>query len=159
MGNNAVFFNPNLFVTFLPLYVSGIFWTVIYDTIYAHQDKKDDSEIGVKSTALKWKYKTKPFSHFMNHTMFLLMGVNGWIFSMNWSYYTILVIMHRFHHKLIQNVDLNDPESCKRYFQRMKIFGFVLALAFILGKIRLLDLTATNNVGGRLPRTLAGIIW
>lgn len=33
------------------LYVSGIFWTLFYDTIYAHQDKDDDALIGVKSTA------------------------------------------------------------------------------------------------------------
>ncbi|TCP44509.1 4-hydroxybenzoate octaprenyltransferase [Rhodovulum marinum] len=34
------------------LYLSGICWTIFYDTIYAHQDKEDDALIGVKSTAL-----------------------------------------------------------------------------------------------------------
>ena len=33
------------------LYISGIFWTLFYDTIYAHQDTEDDALIGVKSTA------------------------------------------------------------------------------------------------------------
>lgn len=33
------------------LYVGGIFWTLFYDTIYAHQDTADDALIGVKSTA------------------------------------------------------------------------------------------------------------
>ncbi|MXQ09296.1 4-hydroxybenzoate octaprenyltransferase [Alphaproteobacteria bacterium GH1-50] len=33
------------------LYVAGIFWTLFYDTIYAHQDTEDDALIGVKSTA------------------------------------------------------------------------------------------------------------
>ena len=33
------------------LYLSGIAWTLFYDTIYAHQDKEDDVLIGVKSTA------------------------------------------------------------------------------------------------------------
>lgn len=33
------------------LYLSGIAWTLFYDTIYAHQDKDDDVLIGVKSTA------------------------------------------------------------------------------------------------------------
>ncbi|WP_135504529.1 4-hydroxybenzoate octaprenyltransferase [Roseovarius aestuariivivens] len=33
------------------LYVTGIFWTLFYDTIYAHQDAEDDALIGVKSTA------------------------------------------------------------------------------------------------------------
>ena len=33
------------------LYLSGIAWTLFYDTIYAHQDKEDDALIGIKSTA------------------------------------------------------------------------------------------------------------
>jgi 4-hydroxybenzoate polyprenyltransferase len=33
------------------LYIGGIFWTLAYDTIYAHQDKEDDALIGIKSTA------------------------------------------------------------------------------------------------------------
>ena len=33
------------------LYAAGIAWTLFYDTIYAHQDKEDDSLIGVRSTA------------------------------------------------------------------------------------------------------------
>ncbi|GAA94155.1 uncharacterized protein L969DRAFT_93537 [Mixia osmundae IAM 14324] len=36
----------------LPLYVGSIAWTIFYDTIYAHQDKVDDVQAGVKSTAL-----------------------------------------------------------------------------------------------------------
>ncbi|MCF6444392.1 4-hydroxybenzoate octaprenyltransferase [Nereida sp. MMG025] len=33
------------------LYLSGIAWTLFYDTIYAHQDTEDDALIGIKSTA------------------------------------------------------------------------------------------------------------
>ncbi|UWR03318.1 4-hydroxybenzoate octaprenyltransferase [Ruegeria conchae] len=33
------------------LYLSGIAWTLFYDTIYAHQDAEDDELIGIKSTA------------------------------------------------------------------------------------------------------------
>ncbi|CAD6992812.1 unnamed protein product [Ceratitis capitata] len=43
----------------LPLYLSGICWTIVYDTIYAHQDKFDDIQIGVKSTALRFGENTK----------------------------------------------------------------------------------------------------
>ncbi len=34
------------------LYVACFFWTMGYDTIYAHQDKEDDIKVGIKSTAL-----------------------------------------------------------------------------------------------------------
>jgi 4-hydroxybenzoate polyprenyltransferase len=35
------------------LYLGGIFWTLAYDTVYAHQDRDDDLRVGVKSSALK----------------------------------------------------------------------------------------------------------
>lgn len=40
------------------LYLSGIAWTLFYDTIYAHQDTDDDALIGVKSTARLFGDKT-----------------------------------------------------------------------------------------------------
>ena len=41
------------------LYIAGFFWTLGYDTIYAHQDREDDARIGVKSTALRLGTKSK----------------------------------------------------------------------------------------------------
>jgi 4-hydroxybenzoate polyprenyltransferase len=45
----------------LLLYLGGIFWTIGYDTIYAHQDKGDDLRIGVKSSALALGSHTRPW--------------------------------------------------------------------------------------------------
>ena len=42
------------------LYLGGVFWTIGYDTIYAHQDKEDDARIGVKSSALALGPRTRP---------------------------------------------------------------------------------------------------
>ncbi|VDP37617.1 unnamed protein product [Soboliphyme baturini] len=39
-------------LTVLPLYGACVCYTVIYDSIYSHQDKEDDVKVGVKSTAL-----------------------------------------------------------------------------------------------------------
>ena len=35
-----------------PLYGGCVAWTLVYDTLYAHQDKADDAKLGLKSTAL-----------------------------------------------------------------------------------------------------------
>ena len=43
------------------LYLAGFFWTMGYDTIYALQDKKYDSIIGVKSSAIALGNNTKLF--------------------------------------------------------------------------------------------------
>ena len=36
------------------LYVGGVAWTLVYDTIYAMQDQRDDAIIGVRSTARRF---------------------------------------------------------------------------------------------------------
>ena len=36
------------------LYAAGFCWTMVYDTIYAHQDARDDETAGVKSTARRF---------------------------------------------------------------------------------------------------------
>ncbi|KAL6284362.1 hypothetical protein ACE6H2_015291 [Prunus campanulata] len=43
----------------LPLCLSGVRRTLVYDTIYAHQDKEDDLKVGVKSIALRFGDSTK----------------------------------------------------------------------------------------------------
>ncbi len=45
----------------LLLYVGGIFWTLAYDTIYAHQDKEDDALAGIKSTARLFGEKSRSY--------------------------------------------------------------------------------------------------
>lgn len=41
----------------LLLYVTCIFWTLAYDTLYAYQDYEDDLKAGVKSTACRFENK------------------------------------------------------------------------------------------------------
>jgi 4-hydroxybenzoate polyprenyltransferase len=43
----------------LLLYIGAFFWTLGYDTIYAHQDKDDDQMVGIKSTALLFGERSK----------------------------------------------------------------------------------------------------
>jgi 4-hydroxybenzoate polyprenyltransferase len=46
------------FGTVTPLYTSAVLWTVVYDTIYAHQDKKEDAALNLRSTALTFGEST-----------------------------------------------------------------------------------------------------
>ena len=47
--------NNNISQEIMILYISAIFWTLGYDTIYGAQDMSDDEIIGLKSTAIKFK--------------------------------------------------------------------------------------------------------
>ena len=57
MGWSAL--TNNISIEPLLLYISAIFWTLGYDTIYGLQDIHDDEIIGVKSTSIKFKNNPK----------------------------------------------------------------------------------------------------
>ncbi len=56
--------NNNVTIDILILYVSAIFWTLGYDTIYGAQDMSDDEIIGLKSTSIKFKKNINLFVSF-----------------------------------------------------------------------------------------------
>ena len=56
------------------LYLSGIAWTLFYDTIYAHQDTEDDALIGIKSTARLFGDKT---SAWLRNFLMATVGLMG----------------------------------------------------------------------------------
>ena len=53
--------NNSISYEILTLYVSAIFWTLGYDTIYGAQDMSEDEIIGLKSTSIKFKKNIKLF--------------------------------------------------------------------------------------------------
>ena len=53
--------NNEISLNIIILYISAIFWTLGYDTIYGAQDMSDDEIIGLKSTAIKFKKHIKLF--------------------------------------------------------------------------------------------------
>ena len=52
--------NNDITAEIIILYISAIFWTLGYDTIYGAQDMSDDEIIGLKSTSIKFKNNIKP---------------------------------------------------------------------------------------------------
>lgn len=61
----------------LPLYAHGICWTLVYDTIYAHQDKDDDIVVGIKSTALLFGVNTKAWLSGFAASSISFLGLTG----------------------------------------------------------------------------------
>lgn len=103
----------------LPLYASSYLWCMIYDTIYAHQDKKFDIKTGIKSTALAWGDNTKLISRFLavGQIGFLaLAGINSGLilgpgYLLGLSVFTYRVF------NMIKKVNLDDPENCGDHFR------------------------------------------
>src|SRR5690606_32175990 len=64
------------------MYAAGIFWTLGYDTIYAHQDKDDDALVGIKSTARLFGKGSKAWvaSFYLSATALLAFATaNPWV--------------------------------------------------------------------------------
>lgn len=69
----------------LLLYAAGFFWTLGYDTIYAHQDKADDAVIGVRSTALRFGNRTRLWlTGFYSVATLLLAAAGGSAGGLGW---------------------------------------------------------------------------
>jgi 4-hydroxybenzoate polyprenyltransferase len=118
----------------LPLYLSGAAWTVVYDTVYAHQDKKDDVAAGVRSTALHFGEDTKEYlGAFGGLAVAGLVGA-GVGAGVAWPFYAGVAgaASHLFWQ--IKTVDLDDPEDCAAKFRSNATYGALVFLSAVAGK-------------------------
>ncbi len=118
----------------LCIYIAGLFWTLGYDTIYAHQDKDDDIMVGIKSTALRLGEKTRPALWVFYGLATALIALAGYLTQLNWPFYVALGVSGG--HLLWQTfkLDIHDAKTCLNLFKSNKWFGWLLLAAIILGK-------------------------
>ncbi len=104
------------------LYIGGVFLTLGYDTIYAHQDKIDDARIGVRSTALRLGEKTKAFVSVMYALAILcFILASGNILAV---LYLIPAAIHCFFQ--VYKLDIDCPNSAKTvFFSNIRLGGLI----------------------------------
>eukprot|EP00597_Dinobryon_sp_UTEXLB2267_P006008 CAMPEP_0170079676 /NCGR_PEP_ID=MMETSP0019_2-20121128/15995_1 /TAXON_ID=98059 /ORGANISM="Dinobryon sp., Strain UTEXLB2267" /LENGTH=250 /DNA_ID=CAMNT_0010293247 /DNA_START=232 /DNA_END=984 /DNA_ORIENTATION=- len=132
IGYTAVMGEISLFHT-LPLYVAGVYWTLIYDTLYGYQDRKDDVAIGVKSTSLFFGDNPQgPLSIISLGLLggLLATGINSGLTA---PYYVGVGGMWLHVLWQIWTADLDDKENLWRRFNSNKYSGGLLALAIAAG--------------------------
>ncbi|XP_065668787.1 4-hydroxybenzoate polyprenyltransferase, mitochondrial [Hydra vulgaris] len=119
----------------LPLYMAGISWTLLYDTIYAHQDKVDDALIGVKSTALLFGDNTKKMLSLFSVCMITGLFVSGYSSEQSWPYYLSLLLVGLHLSWQIQTVNLANPADCSSKFTSNKNIGLILFFGILLSNL------------------------
>ncbi|XP_070553766.1 4-hydroxybenzoate polyprenyltransferase, mitochondrial-like [Ptychodera flava] len=119
----------------LPLYISCIAWTLFYDTIYAHQDKEDDTLIGVKSTALLLGDKTKPWLAGFASVMMGGLTLTGMATDQGFAYYAALALTAAHMATQTLTVDLNESEDCWNKFQSNKRLGLIILAGIIASTV------------------------
>ena len=117
------------------LYVAGLFWTLGYDTIYAHQDKTDDALIGVKSTALKLGEQTRPWLFVFYALAVALLALCGSLAELAWPFYATLVIAALHFGWQVLTVAIDDGKDCLAKFKSNRDVGLIVFAGIVAGRI------------------------
>ncbi|XP_005099332.1 4-hydroxybenzoate polyprenyltransferase, mitochondrial isoform X2 [Aplysia californica] len=120
----------------LSLYAACTVFTIIYDTIYSHQDKYDDMLIGVKSTALKLGDNTKPWLYGFTALMSGGLTTAGLMNDMTWPYYAAVAITCGRLAQQTYSVDLNSADDCAKTFRGNFYLGVVMFVGIIMANIQ-----------------------
>ncbi len=121
-------FSGYILIEIFYLYLSAIFWTLGYDTIYGAQDMKDDEIIGVKSTSIKFKKNIKLF---VSICYFLAVIILVWLFNKSIGLNLLTVLLTMFFLSLIYQLKIfneKKPLSCLKAFKTNNFSGFLLFL-------------------------------
>jgi 4-hydroxybenzoate polyprenyltransferase len=117
------------------LYVGGIFWTLFYDTIYAHQDKVDDALIGIKSTALRLGAQTKPWLLGFGALTILCFALALHASDSGIIAYLALagVLVHLLWQ--LRDVDLDNARDCLAKFRSNRFVGWILFAGLVADRL------------------------
>ena len=124
----------NISIYSIVLYIGCVFWTIGYDTIYAHQDKIDDDFLGLKSSAIFLGGNSKIAISIFYLVFFIsisflsltLESINGWL------NYIILTLVGIHLARQIYLLDINDPSICHSIFKSNNSIGFIVFFLFFI---------------------------
>ena len=111
--------SKDLFLPTMSLFLANVLWTVIYDTVYAHQDVKDDKQAGVNSMAVRFEKNTKELVSILATCQIGLLIFTGWQAELSPIYFVVscggaaIALL-----TMIAKVNLDDPASCAWFFYR-----------------------------------------
>jgi 4-hydroxybenzoate polyprenyltransferase len=117
------------------LYIAGIFWTLGYDTLYALQDIKDDTRIGVKSSARRLgRYATHGVALFYSLMAgFILLAC----YVAKLPFYTILALVPALFHLgwQIHQQAYNPKVSAAILFRSNSLLGLLVFGALLTASL------------------------
>jgi 4-hydroxybenzoate polyprenyltransferase len=116
----------------LLLYAGAISWVIGYDTIYAHQDREDDALIGIKSTALLFRERTKPMLALFYALAVALIALAGWSAGAGLVFALGLLAFAAHLAWQIARLDVDDPINCLVVFKSNRDAGLILFAGLVL---------------------------
>jgi len=114
-------------------YAGCFFWTMGYDTIYAHQDKEDDILIGVKSSAIRLGAASKPWLYAFYAAALVLMLAGGFAAGLGIMFALAMLVAGAHLLWQLRSLDIDRPLLCLRLFKANRDTGALIAAALVLG--------------------------
>ena len=118
----------------VPLYAAGICWSLVYDTIYAHQDTADDKQLGLRSTALYFHQHTAAVLAAISALLVAALLLLGQMSDMGGWYYSAVagVVVHLAWQ--LRSLDVMDRASCWRLFISNRWIGWLLLIGIAVDR-------------------------
>ncbi|KAL6299094.1 4-hydroxybenzoate polyprenyl transferase [Sparassis latifolia] len=123
----------------LPLYAGGICWTLVYDSIYAHQDKTDDVQVGIRSTALLFGENTRPILSALSTSTLSLITFAGYMNDHGPLFYTGTSLAALQLARVLIRTDFDDLSSCWKGFVGCGWSGFWVWMGALADYISLMS--------------------
>lgn len=117
------------------LYVGGIFWTLGYDTIYAHQDRRDDPAAGVKSTARRLGLGSKPWLYAFYLIAAAFLAATGYVVGLGWIFYAGLALATLQFVWQVADVDLDAPKDCLAKFRSNRLAAWLILGSIVIAQL------------------------
>jgi len=114
------------------LYAGLFFWTLGYDTIYAHQDKDDDALIGVKSTALLLGARSREWILGFYTVAFTLILTAGFAEHEGWPFVLLMLLAGGHMLWQVHTLDIDDSARCLKLFRANRETGALIAAALVI---------------------------
>lgn len=133
LGTTAVL--NTMTATALFFYAGGVFWTLAYDTIYAHQDKQDDARVGILSTARLFGDHSKPWVALFYAISFIFMLMGASVNGLGRGFVAALAAAALYTSFQVYRWQPDIPSDCLKRFRANREIGFLILVAILVGKI------------------------
>jgi len=117
------------------LYIGCVFWTLGYDTIYAHQDKKDDVMVGIKSLAIHLGDKSIKWISSFYVLFFFFVIISTVLSDMGEKFYYALFVAQIYTIWLISTWKINDESNSLDRFKNNNLLGVLIFHAMLIGRL------------------------
>jgi 4-hydroxybenzoate polyprenyltransferase len=114
--------------------VGGILWTIVYDSIYAFQDREFDKKLGLRSTAIEMEHDPHRILSVLAASSVSCFALGGLAAGLAAPFYLGLGGVAAHYIWQIKTLDTESRQSCWDRFQSNRWLGLLLVISILAGR-------------------------